>query len=143
MCGILSFNSQDDLSTLSGESTSFGGDVTVSLQNEDILPDYTIRTVKVRLQQTAFPFPGQYAIYLRKNLFFLLKFQLTHRKSSGKSGGSAAPKSERFVTQLIFPRWPEDGLGSGLPERMDLLNFVKASYSCRQSVGGNVLVHSR
>ena len=74
MCGILSFNSQDDLSTLSGESTSFGGDVTVSLQNEDILPDYTIRTVKVRLQQTVFPFPRQYAIYLRKNLFFFLNF---------------------------------------------------------------------
>ena len=42
---------QDDLSTLSGDATTFG-DIAVSLQNEDILPDYTIRTVKVKMGDT-------------------------------------------------------------------------------------------
>ncbi len=36
---------QDDLSNLSEEKDF--GDVTVSLHNEDILPEYTIRTMKV------------------------------------------------------------------------------------------------
>lgn len=37
---------QDDLGTLSSDSKSFG-DLVVGLYNEDILPDYTIRTMKV------------------------------------------------------------------------------------------------
>ena len=36
---------QDDLGTLSDAKTF--GDVVVGLYNEDILPDYTIRTMKV------------------------------------------------------------------------------------------------
>ena len=60
-----------------------------------------------------------------------MKFKMFRRKSR---------KVERFVTQLVFPRWPE----VGLPIGADFLHFVKAALSCRQSTSeGKVLIHSR
>ena len=44
-CLFSAFSFQDDLSTLS-DTKSFG-DVLITLQSEDILPGYTIRTMKV------------------------------------------------------------------------------------------------
>ena len=44
---------QDDLGTLSDAKT-FAGDLVVGLYNEDILPDYTIRTMKVISPWTMF-----------------------------------------------------------------------------------------
>ena len=46
-CGLHGFLLQDDLGTLSDAKTF--GEVVVGLYNEDILPDYTIRTMKVFL----------------------------------------------------------------------------------------------
>jgi hypothetical protein len=58
-------------------------------------------------------------------------FQIVRRKSR---------KPDRFVTQLLFPRWPE----VGLPIGADFLHFVKAALACRQSTSeGKVLIHSR
>ena len=97
---LLTPSAKDDLSTLGlGSDFKFFGEVGISLQTEDILPDYTIRTVKI-----------------------------AHRKSKLPA---------RYVTQLVFARWPENGL---LPDGEDLLNFVKAAFSCRE---GRVLVQSR
>lgn len=59
------------------------------------------------------------------------RFQLAHRKFRRPA--------ERYVSQLIFSRWPE----VGLPRPCDLLTFAKAAFSCRQAAGGRVLVHSR
>ena len=44
-CGLNGSLLQDDLGTLSDAKTF--GEVVVGLYNEDILPDYTIRTMKV------------------------------------------------------------------------------------------------
>ena len=46
---------QDDLSNLSEEKDY--GDVTVTLHNEDILPEYTIRTMKVCRQYIKLFYP--------------------------------------------------------------------------------------
>ncbi|TRY71536.1 hypothetical protein TCAL_12498, partial [Tigriopus californicus] len=97
---LLTSVAKDDLSTLS-DSKRFG-DIIVTLQTEDILPDYTIRTMK-----------------------------LSHRKFR------KAP--ERYITQLIFGRYPE----IGLPHGSDFLNFTKAAFAVNRTSGGKILVQSR
>ena len=54
---------------------------------------------------------------------------LNNGASNSSSDGSLLRTcgSGRVVTQLVFSRWPEQGL----PEGGDFLNFVKASFSCR------------
>ena len=73
---------QDDLGALSGSDSTTFGDITVSLQNEDILPDYTIRTVKVILKCVG-----------GKNLGFILKnlFDFFHAADSPQISGKRRP----------------------------------------------------
>ncbi len=113
------------------------GDLSVTLLSEDILVDYTIRTIKVTNVISIILDP-------KTKTFILKNIQLVHRPrrkgSNSSSSSSLARGSERLVTQLVFGRWPE----VGMPNGHDLLAFVKTAFSCKgHSPAAKTLIQSR
>ena len=112
---LLTAASKDDLGMLS-DAKKFG-DFSVALSSEDILPEYTIRTMKVR-------HTGRFIFGLDMKICGVSVVmhcssplpppQLSKWKSSrrgGKKGRdpSASCVGDRYVSQIIFPHWPEVG----------------------------------
>ena len=109
---LLTAASKDDLGMLS-DAKKFG-DFSVALSSEDILPEYTIRTMKVRYNTNAIHWRRSIDVKTEESalsLFFFPLPQLSKWKSSrrGKKGRdpSASCLGDRYVSQLIFPHWPE------------------------------------
>lgn len=109
MVTLLTAASKDDLGMLS-DAKKFG-DFSVALSSEDILPEYTIRTMKVRhmMRFAAMWNCGESAL----SLFFspqLSRWKSSRRAKKGRRGHrdpSASCVGDRYVSQLIFPHWPE------------------------------------